>query len=341
MRSLVVVSVVLGLASAAPVLPRNPAVLDAETQAFLQTKAAADAAFLQEYNRLALLAAEAPDIHIYTDDSQIPEEQHLRFQTEEVVQSPVEHLAEDVAQDQVQRVAGHQAGHMAGHMAGHNVQFVPTHTLTAQEIIVPKWEGPLADTIPAGVNGLPRQVTETPEVLAARQALLDAHAAVPKPDPEYNPSPADNVQEVQIAQEYTIAAENEQPEENAQATISLNQIPHDFSFQAKNEPTIVSHNQAGLLAGHMAGHLAGQHASMSSDETLTVEEPVIGLVGSRGPWDTHVAKVPAIKKWEGPYADTEPAGVIGKPVTETPAVQQARLALYAAHAAVAKSEPEF
>jgi hypothetical protein len=369
---LVVVSVVLGLACASPVFPRNPDVVAAETKAFLQHKAAADAAFVQEYNRLALLAAEAPDIHIYTDDRQHPEAQSVQYEAGNVVpdqfiyvpkdnehnvqrvavpdqmmyvpednehnvervtvldqmmyvpeddkhnvervavQDQMMYVPEDDIQDHVERMAGHQAGHMAGHQA----QVVPTQGVT-------KWEGPFADTVPAGVNGLPRQVAETPEVMAARQALLDAHAAATKGEAEYNPSTADNAQVLHNVQEYTITTDNQQQAQHSQASVSFKQI-HDFISQTKNEPKIVSHNQAGHLAGHFAGHIADQTISASSDDTRTAQEPIN-----------------VIKKWEGPFADKVPAGVNGAPqqVTETPEVKEARHALYAAHAAVPKPDP--
>merc|ERR1712121_53112 len=143
----------------------------------------ARAAFLQEYNRLAALAAAAPDIHIIMGTRQLPD------QVNQVNNVP----------------AGHLAGHLAGHMAGHQVHvphvpqvhvpqvhapvIAPTPTFVPSGPIS-TWPGPFADTVPAGVNGLPQQVRETPEVAAARAALYHAHAAAPRPNPLFNPPTA-------------------------------------------------------------------------------------------------------------------------------------------------------
>merc|ERR1712055_1024391 len=152
MFSLTVMSVVLGLAFASPHLPRD----DAQV-------AAARASFIQEYNRLAALAAAAPDIHIIMGTRQLPNQ---------VV-------------PQVNNVpAGHLAGHLAGHMAGHrfNVPHVPAPVINPTPTFVPSgpimtWPGPFADDVPAGLGGF---VVETDDVIAARRALAAAHAAAPK-----------------------------------------------------------------------------------------------------------------------------------------------------------------
>merc|ERR1711970_601625 len=156
-----VASVVLGFASATPVLPRDDI-----------NVAHARNAFLQEYNRLAALAAAAPDIHI------IMGTRHLPNKVNQVNNVP----------------AGHLAGHLAGHMAGPQVHvpqvqvpvIAPTPTFVPSGPIM-TWPGPFSDTVPAGVNGLPQQVRETPEVAAARAALLAAHARAPRPNPHFNP----------------------------------------------------------------------------------------------------------------------------------------------------------
>ncbi|CAL4187956.1 unnamed protein product [Meganyctiphanes norvegica] len=156
MFSLAVASVVLGVAMATPVLPRDDI-----------NVAHARNAFLQEYNRLAALAAAAPDIHIIMGTRQLPH------------QVPVTHVNNVPA--------GHLADHLAGHLAGHQVPVInPTPTFVPSGPIM-TWTGPFADTVPAGVNGLPQQVRETPEVAAARAALVRAHAKAPRPNPLFNP----------------------------------------------------------------------------------------------------------------------------------------------------------
>jgi len=56
-----------------------------------------------------------------------------------------------------------------GHLAGHQAAVAPpTQGPTL------RWTGPLADTVPAGVNGLPTQVQDTPAVAAAKRAHFAA-----------------------------------------------------------------------------------------------------------------------------------------------------------------------
>lgn len=163
---------------------------------FLQNTADVQAAtlhFLKEYNRLAKLAADAPDIHIYQDDKLQrvqPSQTHHRSQPavnplqglnfytftaslggqnqfqphqisrsfDQVHQAPVQRSVQNVVRPQHQQVIVRQ------------VQPVEP---------IRKWTGPMADTVPAGVQGLPRDVTPTPEVSAARSAhfavLVDAY----------------------------------------------------------------------------------------------------------------------------------------------------------------------
>merc|ERR1712106_953795 len=165
MISLAVMSVVLGIACATPLLPRDDI-----------NVAHARNAFLQEYNRLAALAAAAPDIHIIMGSTlQLP--QHHQGQRVNTVPAVP---------------AGHLAGHLAGHQAGHRFN-VPAPIIAPTPTFIPSgpimtWPGPFADTVPAGVNGLPRQVQETPAVQAARAALYAAHAAAPRPQAQFNPA---------------------------------------------------------------------------------------------------------------------------------------------------------
>ena len=147
--------------------------------------------FIQEYNRLAALAAEAPDIHIIMG-STLKNHHHQQLAHNTIVpQQPAAPVLPQntgfnrftfsanlggndqfVPTAQTFPAAGHLAGHLAGHQAG--VQQVPsTHRFTS-EPHPGKWMGELADTVPAGVNGLPRQVTPTPEVQAARNAHFQA-----------------------------------------------------------------------------------------------------------------------------------------------------------------------
>jgi len=173
MHTIAVLSVVLGVASCAPQVFPQHAPLDA-----------ARADFIREYNRLAHLAAAAPDIHIIMGAN---EQLNRRLNAGQPVQTvPVvsNHIAQPAAPtftspafDQFgftanlgtgQNFGGHLAGHLAGHQAGH-------HVAPASPTL--RWNGPLADTVPAGVHGLPTQVKETPAVAAAAAAHFAAHQA--------------------------------------------------------------------------------------------------------------------------------------------------------------------
>lgn len=183
-------SVVLGVAIG-QVLPRDTPEVEAARNAFIA-----------EYNRLARLAALAPDVHIYTRDPRVdrvplaprpinpPAFNAFSFSTnlgdnQQFMPGP-----------NVFPGASHMPGHMAGHMAGHHrfrptpapapspaprpraqITAAPTFTDTplfriADEPIV-RWTGPFADEVPAGLSG---HVMETPSVIAAKEAHFRAHA---------------------------------------------------------------------------------------------------------------------------------------------------------------------
>jgi len=175
MHTIAVLSVVLGVASCAPQVFPQHAPLDA-----------ARAEFLREYNRLAHLAAAAPDIHIIMGANEELNRRLNAGQPVQTVPTVSNHIAQPVtptftnpAFDQFGftanlgtgqnfggHLAGHQAGHLAGHQAGHHV---------APAAPTLRWTGPLAHTVPAGVHGLPTQVQDTPEVQAAAAAHFAAH----------------------------------------------------------------------------------------------------------------------------------------------------------------------
>jgi len=174
--------------------------------------AGARARFIQEYNRLAALAAAAPDVHIIMDDRTHPSivNNHHQQQQHNPRLVPLVHQ-----QQQPQTLSQRQPPNPAfnqlftfGTNLGDNQQFIPQsnfiqpvattaprkqhnnaqHTISqlanlpiagGSKTIFSKptrWTGPFADTLPAGVNGLPRQVADTPEVAAAKQAHFRAHA---------------------------------------------------------------------------------------------------------------------------------------------------------------------
>lgn len=182
----VFISVVLGVALGAP-------------QGFpvdTPEVAAARRAFTAEYNRLAELAALAPDIDIYHDDPR-QHQQALQAVSNQLPQTfaaprPVNpafnsySFSASLGSNQqffpgpnTFPGAGHLAGHLAGHQAG--VPTVPaaptTHRFNAPAAPTGKWTGPFAHTVPAGLSGLPSRTVETQEVQAAKAAHFAAHAA--------------------------------------------------------------------------------------------------------------------------------------------------------------------
>ncbi|XP_037796374.1 uncharacterized protein LOC119591700, partial [Penaeus monodon] len=120
MRSLVLVSVVLGVALGAPQgFPLDTPEVSAARQAFIA-----------EYNRLAELAAAAPDIHIYHED---PRDRLQRLQvaaplaTSQAVPAFNDYSFSASLGNNQQFVPGPNTfptGHLAGHLAGHQA---PAH----------------------------------------------------------------------------------------------------------------------------------------------------------------------------------------------------------------------
>ncbi|XP_050724270.1 uncharacterized protein LOC127002414 [Eriocheir sinensis] len=198
MRSLVIVSVVLGVALG-QVFPRDTPEVEAARNAFIA-----------EYNRLARLAEQAPDIHIYHRDP----EQDLSAPSGVVRHRPINPPAFNAFSFSANLGANQQfvpgpntfpgASHMPGHLAGHHVHAAPTHAPAAPthapaapthapvsfrasqrpritqaplfNIVdepVARWTGPFADEVPAGLSG---HVMETPSVAAAKAAHFQAHA---------------------------------------------------------------------------------------------------------------------------------------------------------------------
>merc|ERR1719337_328710 len=156
--------------------------------------------FLSEYNRLAKLAADAPDIHIYHQDPRQKLAHLNAVPTPAPLLAPVHNPAFNAYSytanlgDNQQFFAGpntfpaqavHQAGHLAGHLAGHQAPapapvrvpaatFAPVPTFnTVHDAPPAKWTGPVADTVPAGLSG---RTVETDAVKAARASLYRAHA---------------------------------------------------------------------------------------------------------------------------------------------------------------------
>jgi len=156
-----VLSVVLGVAAAAPQVFPHHAPLD---------QARND--FIREYNRLAALAAAAPDIHIIMRDPLDQLQPVPQAHTNQLAQPAFQGFdnfgfTANLGQNQNFVPTGHLAGHLAGHQVVQQAPVAP-HDPTL------RWTGPLADTVPAGVHGLPTQVTDTPAVAAAKQAHFAA-----------------------------------------------------------------------------------------------------------------------------------------------------------------------
>ncbi|XP_047738744.1 uncharacterized protein LOC108669093 [Hyalella azteca] len=373
MLSIVFVSVVLGLASAAP-------------QGFpLETSdvQAARNAFINEYNRLAALAAAAPDIHIIMANRRLDDPNLNIIPHHNHVQAPVQKafpafnkfaFSANLGTNQQfvpqANTFPHQAGHLAGHLAGHQVA-VPQHTFAPQPHAGPiqKWNGPLADTVPAGVHGLPTQVMDTPEVAAAKAAHFAALNAAYQSAPRFQvfvsvvlglasaapqgfPLETSDVQAARNAfiNEYNRLAALAAAAPDIHIIMAnrrlddpnLNIIPHHnhvqapvqkafpafnkFAFSANlgtNQQFVPQANTFPHQAGHLAGHLAGHQ--------VAVPQHTFAPQPHAGP----------IQKWNGPLADTVPAGVHGLPtqVMDTPEVAAAKAAHFAALNAAYQSAP--
>ncbi|KAG7173985.1 uncharacterized protein LOC121859864 [Homarus americanus] len=179
MRSLVIMSVVLGVAFGQGFPRETPEVHAARN------------AFILEYNRLAELAALAPDIHIYHATPR-PGAAHTSLPSHVAAPPAFNAYSFSASLGGNQQFipgpntfpstghhAGHLAGHLAGHHAGHRAGHVPapqpaTHRFAASPDTISKWTGPLADEVPAGVQG---NVQDTANVAAAKDAHFRAHAA--------------------------------------------------------------------------------------------------------------------------------------------------------------------
>ncbi|XP_071551569.1 uncharacterized protein [Panulirus ornatus] len=159
MRGLVIVCVVLGTALGQGFPRDSPEV------------AAARDAFIREYNRLAELAALAPDIHIYHRDPPQP----IPGQPAPPAYPAFNAFSFSAnlgANEQFHPgpntfpTAGHLAGHMAGHLAGHRAQPAAPqpspHRFAASPDPTQRWTGPFADTVPAGVDGQNKHINLFP-----------------------------------------------------------------------------------------------------------------------------------------------------------------------------------
>lgn len=134
---------------------------------------AAREAFIREYNRLAELAALAPDIHIYHRDPNLPPlAGHPGYDAFSFSASLGTNEQFNPGPDTFPSV-GQLPGHLAGHTAGHHIPQPSKHRFAASPDPLERWRGPLADTVPAGVGG---QVRDTDTVAAAKAAHFRAHA---------------------------------------------------------------------------------------------------------------------------------------------------------------------
>ncbi|CAL4093306.1 unnamed protein product, partial [Meganyctiphanes norvegica] len=171
-----IVLTVLGVATAFPHIPDTPEV------------AAAKAQFFASYQRQAAAAAAAPDIATHPQQVAHPNTfgafaQKWTGPTATNIPAGVQGINQvpDTAdvqaatnaflaayQAQLSAVGGVQQASPAHHMAA------PHH---AAPVTSQRWTGPLAATIPAGVQGSLAQVPDTAEVQAAAAAHFAAHQA--------------------------------------------------------------------------------------------------------------------------------------------------------------------
>lgn len=180
-----VVLAVLGCACASAAVQYTPEV------------AAARARFAQLYQIQAAAAAAAPDHHS-TNYHQAPTHHHTAAHTTTKWRGPVaatvpaglpgsSFQVADTAEVTAARnafLAAYRAQVAA--TTGHKTYTAPaTHNTwnaaPRHYNVIPagpqKWTGPMAATVPAGVNGLITPVGDTPEVVAARNAFLNTYRA--------------------------------------------------------------------------------------------------------------------------------------------------------------------
>ncbi|MPC89549.1 Cuticle protein CP1876 [Portunus trituberculatus] len=88
--------------------------------------------------------------------------------------------APDVAAEKARFFQAYQVAHAANlPRASRPTQaaFVPHQAFNQAPVQIPKWMGPLASNVPAGLPGSTAFVAETPEVQAAKNHFLNAYSA--------------------------------------------------------------------------------------------------------------------------------------------------------------------
>ncbi|XP_066941227.1 cuticle protein CP1499-like [Macrobrachium rosenbergii] len=88
--------------------------------------------------------------------------------------------AQQAATPQHHSFIPHQAHNPVHHVTHHHQAHIPVHHMAHhhhQAQFTPKWTGPVAATVPAGVDGTVTPVGDTADVSAARQAFFNAYQA--------------------------------------------------------------------------------------------------------------------------------------------------------------------
>ncbi|KAG7177135.1 Cuticle protein [Homarus americanus] len=201
MRALVVLAVV-GVCSAVPFVGDTPEVA-AEKARFFQAYQAAQAAAQPQYNAIPHQAYNTghynPSHHNTGHYNHAPAQPKWTGPVAATVPAGVDGTitpvsdTRDVAaarnaffntyQAQVAATVGAAPHHHGGAV---HYQAAPTYTPAAP--VQPRWTGPVAATIPAGLPGAGSQVADTPEVAAAKQAFYSTfqrQAAAAAPPTRY------------------------------------------------------------------------------------------------------------------------------------------------------------
>ena len=168
------------------------------------------------------------------------------------------------------------------------------------------WTGPVAATVPAGVNGALNQVPDTADVAAARQAFLAAYNA-------------------------QLAATGARPTTHSAPVVQ--QAPAVLHGATKWTGPLAATVPAGLPGSSNVAHTAEVEAARQA--FFNAFRAAGGVAGHHAPAAPVPVQAPAHRfggQWTGPVAATISAGLPGSgPVQDTAEVAAARAAFFQAH----------
>lgn len=220
-----------------------------------------------------------------------------------------------------------RAGTTYHHQATHHHHQQPATTFNHHQHITPKWQGPLAATIPAGLPGAGTQVAETADVAAARDAFLAAYRAQVAATTGHVAPHRQHHQTFQRAPHPNVIPAGPQKWTGPLAST----IPAGVNGQitpVQDTPEVAAARSA-FFASYNAAVVATRPAAVSTHHHHHQPQQTFAR-----PAPVHHAQA----RWTGPVAATIPAGLPGSTsqVSQTADVAQATAAFHQAYnAAVA------